>query len=81
LNLAAGCAKVFRMTTSELELKTKRFTARMSDKQLAKLHEIIEDIFDTRAVKDFRERRAKGKVKLTPMTEVEAELKALGRLK
>jgi hypothetical protein len=32
------------MTTSELELKTRRFAARMNDKELSKAQEILDDI-------------------------------------
>ena len=46
----AVCVIFSRMTTTELELKTRRFAAKMSDKQVASLHEIIEDILDARAV-------------------------------
>ena len=69
------------MTTTELELKTKRFTAKLNNRQVAKLHEIIEDILDARAVDNFRKRRDAGKARLIPMAELEAELKAQGCLK
>ncbi|MDR1145493.1 MAG: hypothetical protein LBK71_05085 [Verrucomicrobiales bacterium] len=58
------------MTTTELELKTRRFTARMSDQQVARLHEVIEDILDERAF----DRSAAGNFKSVPGEEVEARL-------
>jgi hypothetical protein len=38
------------MTVTELELKARRFAAKMSDKELDKLIGIIEDIRDARAI-------------------------------
>ncbi|MDR1144525.1 MAG: hypothetical protein LBK71_00095 [Verrucomicrobiales bacterium] len=58
------------MTTSELELKARRFTARMNRRQLCKLHEIIEDFIDGRDIDRIRAR----KEKLIPHKEVKAML-------
>ena len=62
------------MTASELELKTKRFTAKLNDKQLAKVHEIIEDIRDVRAYDRARKELNAGRAKLMTHEEVKAML-------
>jgi hypothetical protein len=70
LNKATKCDIIFRMTASELELKTRRFTAKMSDKELDKLIGIIEDIRDARSI----ERSLAGGFKTTPWEEIRDEL-------
>ena len=58
------------MTATELELKARRFTAKMNNRELDKLIGIIEDIRDVRAV----ERSIAGKFRSVPGEEVEARL-------
>ncbi|MDR1144527.1 MAG: hypothetical protein LBK71_00105 [Verrucomicrobiales bacterium] len=62
------------MTATELELKAKRFTAKMNDKQLGRLHEIIEDIRDVRAYDHARKRLAASDGKTVPWETVKARL-------
>jgi hypothetical protein len=62
------------MTTTELELKTNRFTAGMNDRDLAQVEELIEDLRDAQAYDRARRRLAESGGKTVPGEEVEAWL-------
>jgi hypothetical protein len=62
------------MTTSELALKTKRFTARMNRRQLCKVYEIIEELIDSQDVDRILKRKESGKEKWVSHETVKAKL-------
>jgi hypothetical protein len=70
LNKAAGYDIIFLMTTSELELKTRRFTAKLNDRELKKTIALIEEVLDERTF----DRSVAGRLPSRPWTEIRAEL-------
>jgi predicted DNA-binding protein len=62
------------MTSFEIERKTRRFAARMTDRQLRKVQETIEDIRDARLIDSTLERIRAGKERTFSHQEVKAML-------
>ena len=62
------------MTASQLELKVNRLTAKMTRKQLCKVHELIEEMIDARDIDRVMKDMKSGKTKWVSHEDAKAML-------